>query len=151
MVILEFRGASHDRVQIASVEFECIQIRGTFHRPSFLITPPRRALGICSDDKFPFASLKTNTEHLIKSSRQQETPLGFFHRSPFLLYGNSREGGSMRRQPREYRDGRGVHFNMAPSSCSPPLHVTPSPLCPVTASLRRLNLNLELTGRNHCL
>lgn len=64
----QHRPLSCDSVQIARVGFKCMQICGIFPSSLFSMSPSQRQLGICSDDKFPFASRKNDSELLIKST-----------------------------------------------------------------------------------
>lgn len=140
---------SCDSVQIAHVEFKCMQICSIFHSSLFFMSPSQRQLGICSDDKFPFASRKNDSELLIKStSRHARKTLRLFRPCPKPEKQKSNKEDNLMNDKME----EGTHFSTGSHLLltSTPCHPNP-PLLPTTGPLRRLNLNLCCLGRNHLL
>lgn len=145
----QHRPLSCDSVQIAHVEFKCMQICGIFHSSLFFMSPSQRQLGICSDDKFPFASRKNDSELLIKStSWHARKTLRLFRPCPKPQRQESnKEDNLMNAKMKGGHILAQVH-----TSCSPLPHVTPThPSCPRLAHWGDLTWICACLGRNHLL
>lgn len=145
----QHRPLSCDSVQIAHVEFKCMQICDIFHSSLFFMSPSQRQLGICSDDKFPFASRKNDSELLIKSTSWHARKTLWLFR-PCLKpqrQESNKEDNLMNAKMKGGHILAQVH-----TPCSPLPHVTPThPSCPRLAHWGDLTWICACLGRNHLL
>lgn len=118
----------------------------------FSVSPSQRQLGICSDDKFPFASRKNDSELQIYFMNMQGKPFGFLIRPlpSCMVMKTTETEEQQRRQPHECQDGRGTHFgtgsHLLLTSPTPP-----HPYCPCLAQWGDLTWICACLGRNHLL